>query len=221
LVSNSDDTGMNAISRAVSASLYPAKAVAASERVTPSPEQLSQYAGVYRLSKDATLTFVSQGGALYGRLTGQPFLKLTAGAADSFTVPAVAAEFAFKRANSAVASVTLRQGGADQRALRTEQAAPTLALLPRAELAAFEGQFRLAPGADFEVTALAQDGGAQLLVKLAAQPRLPVFPVAGAKDRFAYDVVDAQLQFERDASGVVTALVLHQNGEQRAVRIVK
>ena len=44
-----------------------------------------------------------------------------------------------------------------------------------------------------------------------------IFPVAGQPDRFRYDV-PAELQFERDASGSVTGLVLHENGELRAAR---
>jgi hypothetical protein len=40
-----------------------------------------------------------------------------------------------------------------------------------------------------------------LRVRLNDQPRLPVFPLAGQADRFAYDVVAAELQFERQADG--------------------
>jgi hypothetical protein len=36
-----------------------------------------------------------------------------------------------------------------------------------------------------------------------------------APDHFVYDVVDAALTFERDATGAVTAVVLHQNGADR------
>jgi serine-type D-Ala-D-Ala carboxypeptidase/endopeptidase len=35
----------------------------------------------------------------------------------------------------------------------------------------------------------------------------------GAKDKFFYKVVDAQLDFERDASGKVVAVILHQHGQ--------
>jgi D-alanyl-D-alanine-carboxypeptidase/D-alanyl-D-alanine-endopeptidase len=68
---------------------------------------------------------------------------------------------------------------------------------------------------DFEVSVQ----GGQVSARLEPQPLLPVFPVAGKADRFAWDVVAAELQFERDAAGAVTALVLHQNGQAiRAVR---
>ena len=62
----------------------------------------------------------------------------------------------------------------------------------------------------------AADG--QLAVQSGNFPRVPVFPVPGRPDRFAYEVVKAELQFERNAGGRVVTLVLHQNGEHRAVR---
>jgi hypothetical protein len=46
---------------------------------------------------------------------------------------------------------------------------------------------------------------------------MPVF--ATAADRFAYDVVKADLEFERSPDGKVQAVVLHQNGQSpRAVK---
>ena len=47
-----------------------------------------------------------------------------------------------------------------------------------------------------------------------------VFCFASAKDAFFYNVADAQLTFERDATGHIAAVVLHQNGHpERAVRV--
>ncbi len=48
----------------------------------------------------------------------------------------------------------------------------------------------------------------------------PWFPLhARARNRFFYKVVDAELEFQRDADGKINAVVLHQAGiEQRAQR---
>ena len=46
-----------------------------------------------------------------------------------------------------------------------------------------------------------------------------VYPVPGRVDRFAYDVVPAQLQFERFGNGSVSRLVLHQNGQVPAEKV--
>jgi len=59
----------------------------------------------------------------------------------------------------------------------------------------------------------------QLMVRLNRQPRFAVYPVPGREDRFAYDVVAAELQFERFANGEVSGLVLHQNGQTRALKV--
>jgi len=53
-----------------------------------------------------------------------------------------------------------------------------------------------------------------LEAQLTGQPPFPIF--ASARDKFFYKVVDAQLNFERDAEGKIIAVVLHQNG--RAMR---
>ena len=52
------------------------------------------------------------------------------------------------------------------------------------------------------------------------EPQEIAFDAAASKDKFFYKVVDAQLDFECDGSGKVTAAVLHQNGrEMRAPRM--
>ena len=85
---------------------------------------------------------------------------------------------------------------------------------PQAELKPFAGRY-LQTGLDFDVQVTA----GQLTAKLNDQPRFAVLPVPGQADRFACDVVKAELQFERDAGGQVQALVLHQNGHQRVPKI--
>lgn len=86
--------------------------------------------------------------------------------------------------------------------------------LDAATLADYVGQYQLAPNARFDITV--KDG--QLHAQLTGQPAFPVY--ATARDRFRYRVVDAQLDFERDGSGKVVALTLHQNGQSpRAPRV--
>jgi hypothetical protein len=59
----------------------------------------------------------------------------------------------------------------------------------------------------------------RLEAQVTGPPAFPIF--ANARDRFFYKVVDAQLDFERDAAGKVVAVVLHQDGGHvRAPRIV-
>ncbi len=80
-----------------------------------------------------------------------------------------------------------------------------VALTPEA-LSAFVGTYELQPGAVMYVRL----EGASLTVQIVGQPRLPIF--AESPTRFFLRVVDAQIDFVRDTTGVVTHLVLHQNG---------
>jgi CubicO group peptidase (beta-lactamase class C family) len=78
--------------------------------------------------------------------------------------------------------------------------------LPAEKLEPYVGRYTLAPGAQFTITR----SGAQLRAQLTGQPAFKIYPEA--ENRFYYRVVDAQLTFERDKAGKVTALTLHQNG---------
>ncbi len=74
-------------------------------------------------------------------------------------------------------------------------------------LSEYAGTYRVAP--TFALEFRVKDG--QLFTQATGQPEFPVF--ASKKDEFFLKVVDAQLTFTRDASGKVTGVVLHQNGQ--------
>jgi CubicO group peptidase (beta-lactamase class C family) len=86
--------------------------------------------------------------------------------------------------------------------------------LPGETLASYVGIYQLAPKVKLTMTL---DGG-QMMTQLSGQQRLQVFPEADGK--FFLKVVDAQLEFVKDANGKVTDVILHQNGrDQKAPRI--
>lgn len=70
----------------------------------------------------------------------------------------------------------------------------------------FVGRYEFPFGGAFVIT---RDGD-HLFAKLADQPTVEVYPES--ETEFFYTIVDAQLTFVKDKSGVVTHLVLHQNG---------
>jgi CubicO group peptidase (beta-lactamase class C family) len=88
-----------------------------------------------------------------------------------------------------------------------------IALDPKV-LAPYVGTYQLMPGANMLITL----EGNQLSEKLASQPAFPIFPES--ETMFFLKVVEAQIEFVKDAGGAVTHLVLHQNGrDQKAPRI--
>jgi CubicO group peptidase (beta-lactamase class C family) len=83
--------------------------------------------------------------------------------------------------------------------------------LPASALERFVGKYALAP--NFVIT-ITRDGD-KLFLQATGQPQFPLF--AETETKFFLKVVDAQIEFEVDAPGTVTALVLVQNGaRQRA-----
>ncbi len=175
-----------------------------------STEVLDRYVGVYSISKSARFTILRRGDGLVARLTGQPFVPIFPSAEDEFFYKAVDAQLSFHRAAAGkVTGLTLHQNGRDVPASREPGPPPHVEFPDAAALAdyAVEYDFGLfMPGATFKVRA----AGEQLLAQLTGQPELPVYCVG--KDRFEYDVVDAQIDFVRDDQGKVVALVLHQHG---------
>ena len=77
------------------------------------------------------------------------------------------------------------------------------------------GEYQLAPTFSIVITREAN----ALFAQATNQPRFPIF--AEKEDDFFLKVVNAQLRFTKDASGTVTGLVLHQNGQATPGRKIK
>lgn len=199
----------------LAAARRPALPAAVVQEESPARSPLTDYTGTFALDEKARFTVaVHPRGNLVIRLTGQGFLPVVSLGEDRFTHRGVGAEFHFARAtDGTVNTLTLHQGGQILPAKRITSDRPVL--FPDAEeLTAYAGTYQLAPGVLFEVNARDE----QLVVKLTGQPAFPVYP--SATDQFYYDVVDAALTFERDTTGRVVALTLHQNNQNpRAPRV--
>lgn len=76
--------------------------------------------------------------------------------------------------------------------------------LPAERLRAFAGTYRLKPKAFINIL----EAGGQLFARATGQPSFPLY-ASGADDFFA-KISDIALHFERDATGRVTGLLLHQ-----------
>jgi uncharacterized protein YneR len=72
----------------------------------------------------------------------------------------------------------------------------------------YVGVYELAPSFKIAITV----EGNQLMAQATGQSKLPVF--AESETKFFYKVVDAQIEFLKDAKGVVISLVLYQNNQQ-------
>ena len=82
------------------------------------------------------------------------------------------------------------------------------AKLPLPVLASYAGIYEFRQGANMVITL--EDG--QLVSQLGQQPKVPLF--AESEGKFAAKVVEAEIDFVKDADGKVTSLELHQNGRE-------
>ena len=91
----------------------------------------------------------------------------------------------------------------------------TVVPLGRDVLATYVGTYRVTP--QFELAVTLDQG--QLFVQATNQGRLPLWPYSDHE--FFMKEVEAQVTFERDATGAVTGLVLHQNGRDLPAQRVR
>jgi len=166
------------------------------------------YVGRYPLSAAFAIDITEVNGALRGQATGQPAFGMRAVAPDRFAIVGVPAEISFERgADGKVAALVLHQNGIDQRAPRGELPPPPKEVtLPVETLREYAGEYPLAPQFVLTVT----EAAGALFVQATGQGKAPVF--ASAKDEFFYKIVNARISFQRDATGKVDGLVLHQYG---------
>ncbi len=107
-------------------------------------EAFDEYTGRYALdaAPNVILTFTREDETLYAQLTGQPRLEIVPTSESTFRLLAVEASLTFLRGEDGEAeSVTLHQGGAEQRATRLEGEAPEAWAPTGDDLADFAGRF--------------------------------------------------------------------------------
>ncbi len=77
------------------------------------------------------------------------------------------------------------------------------------------GEYELTPG--FTITILRR--GDKLISQATGQPEVELFPES--ETRYFLKVVDAQVDFVKDASGRVTGLLLHQGGQDLPAKRIR
>jgi serine-type D-Ala-D-Ala carboxypeptidase/endopeptidase len=199
-----DDLGVATLSE--NAPLAPVNKV-----VTLPVASLDDYVGTYKLADNFLLKIFREGDRVYGQATGQGPFQIFPSAANEFFAKIVGIKISFTRDEKGqVNGLVLHQNG-DHPAPKLSAAeappAPKETALNPASLPDYVGQYQFDFGGVLEVTLK----DTQLQAQLTGQPVVSIY--ASAADKFFYKIVDAQLDFERDAGGRVIALILHQNGQ--------
>jgi cyanophycinase len=84
--------------------------------------------------------------------------------------------------------------------------------LPKETLTSYVGVYRMRPGVHMTISL----DGDQMISQINGQNKVPIF--AESPTTFFTKVVEAQLEFVKDASGKPATLILHQNGNDRPMQ---
>ena len=173
---------------------------------------LDRLVGIYQIGPASKFTVIRRDELLMAQLTGQPFIALDPLTPTRFRYRGVDAELQFNPGNEKPVGLTLFQNGREIEAKRTAERPPSILFPKAAQLAAYEGNYKLGFGGVLKITAR----GDTLFAQLTNQPAFPVFMTE--QDRFQYLVTEAALEFKRDANEEVRGLILHQNGQHEATK---
>jgi CubicO group peptidase (beta-lactamase class C family) len=171
---------------------------------------LSKYVGTYDLAPGVHMMIRLAGDHLTTQLTGQQQFPTFAESETKFFLKAVDAQVEFfTDASGAVTHAVMYQNGRERKVPRTGAtvAAPTQhqeTTVPASTLARYVGTYQMPSNTELSVTL----EGNQLMAQLTGQPAFPIF--AESETLFFYKVVEATLEFQKDASGAVTAVRLRQ-----------
>jgi D-alanyl-D-alanine carboxypeptidase len=210
-----DDVGLRVAALAIGRPMRDAVAVAVA------PAELDALAGVYQINekdfyvvrRDGARVLIQRGG---GRLN--EVFPLSPG--EFFYDKATLDRLTFTRdaSGKVTALKVTRRFGPPTSAVRTDKPIPKerAALKLAADvLERYVGVYELAP--TFSVTIVRR--GEQLFAQATGQPEFEMF--AESEKSFFLKVVDAQVEFQTDAEGKVTGLVLHQGGRDAPAKKVE
>ncbi len=170
---------------------------------------LSKYVGTYELAPGANMMIRLAGDHLTTQLTGQAQIPIFAESETKFFLKVVDAQVEFfTDPSGAVTHAVMYQNGRERKVPRTSA---TVAepqhkeiTLPAGTLARYVGTYQMPANAELSVTL----EGNQLKAQLTGQPAFPIF--AESETLFFYKVVEATLEFQKDANGAVTGVRLRQ-----------
>lgn len=182
-----------------------------------SPEKFDQYVGQYELAAGAVLAVSRVGGKFFTRATGQGLIEIQAETEEKFFARETNAQLKFvKDAVGKVTHLILYQAGRETVAKRVVAATTIVAsvvarqevAIPDSAIDAIIGEYELETGLMISIWR----EGRQLMGKANQDKPMEIF--AESETKFFLKAIDAQLRFDKDASGNVNQIVLFLRGRE-------
>jgi D-alanyl-D-alanine-carboxypeptidase/D-alanyl-D-alanine-endopeptidase len=190
-----------------------------SEDIRLSTEEIAQRIGEYQIAPDFTLTISEQAGALYAQATGQEKLLIFPKSKNDYFIKTTKASLTFnadKKGN--VDSLVLHQNGNHKAIKLTNRPEPESEnskniILSSKEIAQRIGEYQLAPNITLTIT----EKSGKLYAQATGKPKRPIY--SKSKNDYFFKVAKASLTFNAGSSGDVNSLILHQNGNHKAIKM--
>ncbi|HEX6563102.1 MAG TPA: serine hydrolase, partial [Chthoniobacterales bacterium] len=185
--------------------------VPAEKAIVVAGSELKEYLGTYKLADQLLVKVFLTGNQLFTQATGQQAFPIFPSAKDEYFANVGLIRITFTRDDQgAVIGMVVHQHGdhtAPKLGVTGTPPEPRETALSPTTLQDYVGQYQFSFGAILDVTLK----DTRLQAQLTGQPAFPIY--ASAADKFFYKIVDAQLDFERDGTGKIIAVMLHQNGQ--------
>jgi len=171
------------------------------------PATLAHYVGRYSFSPTLQMEVTESDGRIALALPGQAATPLFARSTDRFFLRILPIRIDFERGpDGQVARLVSHQGGQRYRAPRLDTdgkpvAQPARLTLSAAQLDAYVGRYQLTPQVVLSVT---RDGDRLMAHTSTQQAPAPLF--SERPDHFEFDLLDVDLDFDRNGSGKVVAV---------------
>ncbi len=183
---------------------------AATAKISLTDAQMKKWVGNYVFDEDVLRSITFENGSLFSQREGSDKLPIYALSENEFVFSdgLASCKFAIQNGKKTVIfseRINKSEGVETDRKPATEKEEIEIdtKILPQ-----YVGEYELAP--TFSITVTTKDD--KLYIQATGQPQFEVFPES--KDTFFLKVVAAKLVFDRDDSGNVIQLTLHQNGQE-------
>jgi CubicO group peptidase (beta-lactamase class C family) len=210
MLTNRDDMGPGDISTRIAAIAIGKPFPEASKSIAVKSESLKNLAGVYEFEDGSIRSIIYEDGVLYSQRQGSSRFKLIPVAENKFAYENSFStiEFANDRGGEKVVVFKNRidevKGRKSDKVIEEKK---EVSLTPE-QMRPFVGEYEIQPGFSLKVTL--ENG--HLMTQATGQAKFEIFPESPVK--FFLKVVDAQLEFQRNADGNVDSLILYQGGAE-------
>lgn len=181
-------------------------------------EQLNTWVGAYEFEGNVIRYITVENGKIYSQREGSTKLEIYPLSPDHYIFDMSNTSYTFSKDSDDNKQVEMTLSGDKIIGKATDKAPPkekpSVVVAPEI-LATYVGKYELQPGFVLEVTT----NNGQIFAQATGQPQFEIF--AEDEDTFFLKVVPASIDFNKDESGEVISLTLHQNGQDMPAKKIE